>query len=97
MNDKNLVRMDDIATDDSAGKIRVLQAYEPSKMEIHTKKVLEDMREISAVCNTTGHRWLLWALLSDLVALAADIERETDSQCERINRSNSSNRKEADT
>lgn len=59
-------------------KISVLPAYEPSKMEIHAKKVLEDMREISAVCNATGHRWALWTLLDDLRALAGDIERETD-------------------
>ena len=61
-----------------AGKIRVLPAYEPSKMEIHAEKVMEDMREISAACNAAGHHWALWALLSELMALAGDVERETD-------------------
>ena len=60
-------------------KIKALPPVEPSKMEIHAKKVLEDMREISAVCNATGHRWALWTLLDDLRVLAGDIERETDN------------------
>ena len=68
-----------ITQTDTSPKITVLPAHEPCKMEIHTKKVLEDMREISAICNITGHRWLLWALLSDLVSLASDVEREMDS------------------
>ena len=58
--------------------ISVLPAHEPSKMEIHAKKVLEDMREISAICNVTGHRWALHNLLTDLTLLVGDIERETD-------------------
>ena len=62
------------------GKISVLPACEPSKMEIHTKKVLEDMREISSVCNAAGHHWALWTLLSDLTSLASDIEREADGK-----------------
>ena len=61
-----------------AKRISVLPAPEHTRMEIHTKKVLEDMREISSVCNTTGHRWALWTLLNDLMELAGDIERETD-------------------
>ena len=63
----------------SSEKISVLPAREPSKMEIHAKRVLEDMREISAVCNAAGHRWALWSLFDDLMALASDIERETDN------------------
>ena len=64
----------------AAAIISVLPTHEPSKMEIHAKKVLEDMREISSACNATGHRWALWALLNDLMSLAGDIERETDSK-----------------
>lgn len=60
--------------------ISVLPAHEPTKVEIHAKKVMEDLREISAICNITGHRWMVWTLLSDLTALAADIERETDGK-----------------
>ena len=60
-------------------KISILPAREPSKMEVHAKRVLEDMREISAVCNAAGHHWALWTLLSDLTAFAGDIERETDN------------------
>ena len=63
-------------------KIRILPAHEPSRMEIHAKKVLDDMREISAACNATGHSWALWELLSDLTALAGDIERETNGKRE---------------
>ena len=62
----------------TAWRIRTLPVREPSKMEIHAKKVLEDMREISSVCNAAGHHWALWTLLSDLMSLASDIERETD-------------------
>lgn len=61
-------------------KIFALAEREPSKMEIHAKKVLEDMREISAICNVTGHRWALYNLLTDLTLLVGDIERETDSR-----------------
>lgn len=78
MNKKNLALIDDSATGDSAEKIIALPARKPGKMEVHAKKVLEDMREISSVCNAAGHRWALWTLLSDLMSLASDIERETD-------------------
>ena len=63
----------------NAAIINILSAHEPSRMETHAKKVLEDMREISVVCNAAGHRWALWTLLSNLTALAGDIERETDN------------------
>ena len=66
--------------DKTAAIIKVLPEYVSNKMEIHTKKVLEDMREISTVCNAAGHRWALWTLLDDLMSLAGDIERETDSK-----------------
>ena len=58
--------------------LKVLPAHEPSKLEIHAQRVLDDMREISAICNATGHHLALWTLLDDLRILAGDIERETD-------------------
>lgn len=67
-------------SDKTGAVIKVLPTHEPTKMEIHAKKVIEDMQEISAACSATGHRWMLWTLLDDLKALAGDIERETDKK-----------------
>ena len=61
-------------------KIRILPTCKPSKIDVRTKDVLDDMREIVAICNITGHRQALWTLFSDLMALAYDIEKEAASK-----------------
>ena len=81
MNDKHLALTDGgimAKPVTSTEKLLFLPAYKPSKTEIHAEKVMEDMQEISAACKAAGHRWALWALFSDLMALASDIARETE-------------------